>query len=464
MPGQPEIMKSHMHICKNMSETEAICQKVPHGLHKALYMRNLKLSPTGASHLFQSGTILPEPIPRSRHSSSSTLSILYQRTRERIMSSASIFVPPPHFNFAKRSGMISVPAASVFAVIYLPLLCWFILLWLRNPTNALCAPTVRIPSFVIRAMLAGNWHFAAENLGLVVADQVLFGVGFFGLLYSAYILVLDRRNRTLFRALLSAAVLLSIVGASMATPTRSVTTDHKLLALRQASTSIFFVLTVLQAALMLRLVFMELRDLANHISRAGLQSAATNFGSRYTMPLLIAVTSLLLIRQTFAMVTVNDSVTQNKENYWYPLITVPELLAVLLYAIPGLVPRTTQPEGSKEQQDIETQNSSSRTQSRLSFSSNGVDQEGSRPRRRGSDETQVDNLASTSEKQRGSRWDSTSDVDTVVVVSSEKEYMPDKDAISEKKEQSNYNAKSDAGGSQHEILPVSKFVAANNSV
>lgn len=54
------------------------------------------------------------------------------------------------------------------------------------------ALTVRIPSFVIRAMLAGNWHHAAENLGLVVADQVLFGVGFFGLLYSAYILILDR--------------------------------------------------------------------------------------------------------------------------------------------------------------------------------------------------------------------------------------------------------------------------------
>lgn len=45
----------------------------------------------------------------------------------------------------------------------------------------------------------------------------------------------------------------------MTTPTRSVTTDHTLLALRQASTSIFFVLTVLEAALMVRLGWVMLK-------------------------------------------------------------------------------------------------------------------------------------------------------------------------------------------------------------
>jgi hypothetical protein len=33
---------------------------------------------------------------------------------------------------------------------------------------------------------------AGSNLNLFIVDQVLFGVGFFALLYSAYTLVLDR--------------------------------------------------------------------------------------------------------------------------------------------------------------------------------------------------------------------------------------------------------------------------------
>jgi len=43
---------------------------------------------------------------------------------------------------------------------------------------------------VIRAILAGS-ESAGENLSLLIADEILFGVGFFGLLYSAYTLVLD---------------------------------------------------------------------------------------------------------------------------------------------------------------------------------------------------------------------------------------------------------------------------------
>lgn len=50
---------------------------------------------------------------------------------------------------------------------------------------------VRITAFVIRSLLASA-SSAGENLGLLIGDEILFGVGFFGLLYSAYTLVLDR--------------------------------------------------------------------------------------------------------------------------------------------------------------------------------------------------------------------------------------------------------------------------------
>lgn len=50
--------------------------------------------------------------------------------------------------------------------------------------------TVRIAAFGIRAALAGL-DSAGQTLGLLIADEILSSVGFFGLLYSAYTLVLD---------------------------------------------------------------------------------------------------------------------------------------------------------------------------------------------------------------------------------------------------------------------------------
>lgn len=50
---------------------------------------------------------------------------------------------------------------------------------------------VRVVAFTLRADLAAS-SSAGENLGLVVAEQIIYNTGFFGLLYSAYALVLDR--------------------------------------------------------------------------------------------------------------------------------------------------------------------------------------------------------------------------------------------------------------------------------
>ena len=52
-------------------------------------------------------------------------------------------------------------------------------------------PLVRATAFALRAVLAGS-STAGTNLNLYIAQQVIYSVGFFGLLYSAYTLVLDR--------------------------------------------------------------------------------------------------------------------------------------------------------------------------------------------------------------------------------------------------------------------------------
>ncbi len=44
---------------------------------------------------------------------------------------------------------------------------------------------------MIRAILIGS-DSAGKNFGLFIADEVMFGIGFFGLLYAAYTLVLDK--------------------------------------------------------------------------------------------------------------------------------------------------------------------------------------------------------------------------------------------------------------------------------
>lgn len=38
------------------------------------------------------------------------------------------------------------------------------------------------------------------------------------------------------------------------------------------------------------------------------------------------------------MATVNDFQKANNECFWYPLVAMPEVLAVALFSIPGLVP------------------------------------------------------------------------------------------------------------------------------
>ena len=57
------------------------------------------------------------------------------------------------------------------------------------------------------------------------------------------------------------------------------------------------------------------------------------------MSILLRASVLLLVREVFSGVTVNNSAKQNTEHFWYPLVAVPEILVALLFTTPGLVPR-----------------------------------------------------------------------------------------------------------------------------
>ena len=117
-------------------------------------------------------------------------------------------------NYAKAFGIHSVAAAAVFAALYAFLLPYYIFRAFRNPTYVLiilslfCASMsfvlfyctsreterlfqVRVTAFSMRAVLAAS-DSAASNLKLVIGESIVYSVGFFGLLYSAYTLVLDR--------------------------------------------------------------------------------------------------------------------------------------------------------------------------------------------------------------------------------------------------------------------------------
>ncbi|KAF7329599.1 hypothetical protein MKEN_00222900 [Mycena kentingensis (nom. inval.)] len=277
-------------------------------------------------------------------------------------------------------GLHSIPAAVIFTVLYIPLLLWFVVQSVRNTTYVYIVLTVfclmRIGAFVLRAILIGI-NSLHNSLNTFIVDQVLFGVGFFALLYSAYTLVLDReivmngdamskpssyaeatsrqpliirltRNRHLFRIALMVAVALGVSGITSSTssnPDKVETGSH----LRKASTILFIVLTAIQA-LQTALAFRDSRAQGYHHRHGA--SAAGAFGNRHGTYLLVLISLLLIIREVFLVAVINDASRQNNEAFWYPFVALTELLAVCCYAVPGLVPPRA--EVKRRTRDVET--------------------------------------------------------------------------------------------------------------
>ncbi|PBK70159.1 hypothetical protein ARMSODRAFT_974644 [Armillaria solidipes] len=253
-----------------------------------------------------------------------------------------------NYNYADAFGYSALAAAIVFTIAYVPLGGFFILQSFKNPTYVhvvlaiFCA--FRVTAFTIRAVLIGS-DSAGENLGLYIADQVLFGIGFFGLLYAAYTLVLDRellsdvplgkgpisrlaRNRRIFRFSLSAGVALGIAGITTEANDPTSSTGS---ALRKASVIIFLVLTVLQAYQTIVLVRREMDDDYHTVH-------AKAFGEKHGSFILCAISVLLIVREAFLTATISNTKAAANEHFWYPLVALPEILAVILYCAPGLVP------------------------------------------------------------------------------------------------------------------------------
>ncbi|KAF7319664.1 hypothetical protein HMN09_00307200 [Mycena chlorophos] len=260
------------------------------------------------------------------------------------------------FDYAEYFEFHSVPAAAIFAAVYALLLGWFVRQSIKNTTYVYITLTVfclvRVVGFLMRAILTAKESLHG-NENLFITAEILFGVGFFALLYSAYTLVLDRerisapidsrkpafedslpfivkltRNRRLFRMLLTAGVVLMIIGIVDST-SNNTGTQNTGSELRRASTVLFLVLTCIQA---LQTVLAFLNNPADPYAEK------RRFGDQHGTYIIALISILILIREIFLTATVGNGARQNEERLWYPLVALPEVLAVLCYSISGLVP------------------------------------------------------------------------------------------------------------------------------
>ncbi|KAF5318140.1 hypothetical protein D9619_012044 [Psilocybe cf. subviscida] len=263
--------------------------------------------------------------------------------------------PTAQINFAKAIGFDSLAAAIIFTIIYVPLEGWFLLKSFTRPTyvhfalSFFCA--IRIAAFALRAVLISS-NSVGQNLNVLIADEILSAIGFFSLLYSAYTLVLDiellsgreasrnpiialTRNRRLFRVALIVAVALGIAGLSSSSSNSSTGSigSGSNSTLHKVSTGIFVALTALQAFQTVILALEERRNRGYARSHP-----YESFGSKHAGIILTVMSILLLVREAFSAATVNNFEKQNDEKLWYPLLATPEVIVVLLFGTPGLVP------------------------------------------------------------------------------------------------------------------------------
>ncbi|KAJ7243577.1 hypothetical protein B0H12DRAFT_1310977 [Mycena haematopus] len=249
-------------------------------------------------------------------------------------------------DYATDFGYHSIPAAVILALVYLPLFGWFIRQSIKNTTYVYISLSVfclmRVVAFVLRAMLISSKSLG-ENEGVFIADEIMFGVGFFALLYSAFTLVLDReiasgaapveyvplrilRDRRLFRVALIIGVVLGVMGINDSTssnPSKAASGVN----LHRASTILFLALTGIQAVQTGLAFTQQSREVPSRY-----------LGDRHGKFILGLISLFLIVREVFLAVTINNSARQNEEILWYPFVALPEVLAVMCYSISGLVP------------------------------------------------------------------------------------------------------------------------------
>lgn len=270
------------------------------------------------------------------------------------------------------SAHYNIPAAILFIVLYSPLLSMFIwrrlhyALWTYTISAIYCV--ARVASFSIRAVLA-RLPSTADHSGLKIALAVLSSIGFVGLIWASYEMILDRERitgiplngfpaiiltkRHFVYFVMTVASIIDIAGSIQWLSAKDSDGRKTARDLRNASVYIFFGISVLLALQMLLVAYREL-------------ITPSPTGLRYIAPLLAAHMMCLMTRECFQTATSNYSSDQIKEALWYPLVAVPELLAVSILAIPGIVPedtlRSTEEVPVSDTQDSPQKNKSSRTE------------------------------------------------------------------------------------------------------
>lgn len=255
-------------------------------------------------------------------------------------------------NFAYFLGIHNFGAAVFFAVAYFLCLPYFIFRAVKRPQYvyiiAAVFCTIRLTAFSMRAAMAKSSK-AASDEGLAIGYSILNNVGFFGLLYSVYTLVLDRekitgiplrgylarilQNRSLIRILLIVAIAIGITGGNLMFETTKPSTIQTAKDLRNASIYIFLGVTCLLAIQTILVAQGEL---------------SSDKGSPRNVMLLSILTLLLVIRESYLAATTNHPSASTNEDFWYPLAALPELLAISILGIPGLVPSRQELQAGEE--------------------------------------------------------------------------------------------------------------------
>ncbi|KAI9001748.1 hypothetical protein BC832DRAFT_141771 [Gaertneriomyces semiglobifer] len=258
-----------------------------------------------------------------------------------------------HINYANSSGIHSVAVPVTFVVVYALLAVVFAVLTARRRCAAhiilLLFCIIRIAAFAMRAIIAHS-DTAGESLGFYLATVILYTMGFVGLLYTAYALVLDHalliadrlpsaysrsfaKNRVVVRLILIVAVSLGITGGNYAALASSDSGKQLGQTLKSAATWIFFTVSLLLL----------------------LQALALWRRNRQSTPFILLLVAVFLFgREVFYVATLDNAVRQQDETYFYPLAVGTELVAAILIAIPGVVPPHTAARKAVPSNDAET--------------------------------------------------------------------------------------------------------------
>ncbi|KAJ7854762.1 hypothetical protein B0H13DRAFT_2673330 [Mycena leptocephala] len=275
-------------------------------------------------------------------------------------------------NYAQILGIQNKWAPIVFAVIYFLVMLWYMVQAVRRHgwvySFLAFFSALRVVSFCLRAAMANNFHNDAFNRSMAIAYMVLYNVASSpsssreptpprpptpredrsrareGRSFLPKMMGGFRKGR-IVELLLLASVVIGAVGGAYALDANvsRTTVGNKL---NEAGTYILLVVTVLIALLTFAVVRIER-------SLRGTSTAAATATHHHLILLLITV--LLLLRILFYTATVHQRASgqptpasaasssirqsaQGNEHLWYPLAALAELLVVLLFLAPGLVP------------------------------------------------------------------------------------------------------------------------------